>query len=200
MKRTTLVSLLAISALSAAASVTVGADKAQAQVATRFYCGQSRGVPATVAETPSGIRPVIRWTSDYFSGSGYTPEVRCKIVSQKFQQNFESGRLRYLTIGVVNQEPVICVAETEGGPCSDVLYTMKRGQQDAFATKLRLQAVGQGRASGPLNESTGGGPVYVSLADFVNSLPVEASATPPSTPAPTPEAQPQPEASTESLW
>ncbi len=199
MKRAKLVSLFTISALSAAVATTLNTDVAQAQAATRFYCGQSRGVPATLAETPNGVRPVIRWTSDYFSGSGYTPQVRCDIVSQKFQKNFESGRLRYLTIGVVNREPVICVAETEGGVCSDVLYTMKRGHQDPFATKLRLQAVGQGRASGPLNESTaGGGPVYVSINDFVNSLPTEADSTPP---APESAAEPQqPESKGQSLW
>ena len=46
---------------------------------TSFYCGRHNGYPTTMF----GSNPFISWQSDYFSGSGYTPQRRCEIVSNK---------------------------------------------------------------------------------------------------------------------
>ncbi|HEY9828901.1 MAG TPA: COP23 domain-containing protein, partial [Stenomitos sp.] len=76
----------------------------------KFVCGTSQGYPATIALTPRGSVPVVRWSSGYFGSAGFTPQHRCNLVSAKFQKYYENGTLNYLTTGWVNRQPVVCVA------------------------------------------------------------------------------------------
>ncbi|WP_404785011.1 COP23 domain-containing protein [Altericista sp. CCNU0014] len=136
----------------------------------KFYCGQSKNVPATMAKTSRGVVPVIHWVSTL--GETYTPEYRCKVVSEKFQTFYNDGTLNYLTTGIVNQQPVICAAQKNNGPCSGVLFTLKPNS-DPSRTLQRLLSI-RDRAPGVvLNESAP--QVYINMADFLNAAPIETS-------------------------
>lgn len=142
---------------------------AQANVAqSKFYCGQSKNVPTTMAQTSRGPVSVIRWVSTL--GEEYTPESRCKIVSEKFQTFYQDGTLNYLTTGVVNQQNVICAAQVENGSCVGVLFTLKPNS-DPGRTLERLLSVRDRAPNAVLNE--GAPRVYISLKDFLETAPVE---------------------------
>jgi hypothetical protein len=135
----------------------------------KFYCGQSKNVPATMAKTSRGAVPVIRWVSTL--GGTYTPENRCKIVSEKFQTFYNDGTLNYLTTGIVNQLPVICAAQRENGPCTGVLFTLKPNS-DPGRTLQRLLSIRDRAPGAVLNESSP--QIYVNMKDFLNTAPTEA--------------------------
>jgi Circadian oscillating protein COP23 len=135
---------------------------------SKFYCGQSKSVPTTMAQTSRGAVPVIHWVSTL--GEDYPPEYRCKIVSEKFQTFYNDGMLNYLTTGTVNQQPVICAAQQENGPCSGVLFTLKPNS-DPGRTLQRLLSI-RDRAPGMvLNESAP--QIYINMADFLSTAPLE---------------------------
>jgi Circadian oscillating protein COP23 len=136
---------------------------------SKFYCGQSKNVPATMAKTSRGAVPVIRWVSTL--GETYTPENRCKIVSEKFQTFYNDGTLNYLTTGTVNQLPVICAAQRENGPCTGVLFTLKPNS-DPGRTLQRLLSIRDRAPGAVLNESSP--QVYVNMADFLSTAPTDA--------------------------
>lgn len=171
MKKTFIASVLTFLSISGLAVVSTVAPS-QAESTPRFFCGKSAGVPATMV-VPNNKRkppvPIIRWTSDYFNGAGFSPAVRCGMVSQKFQQAYDNNSNFVFTTSISNGEPVICAAERSGGACSMMLYTIKRGVQDSIATMLRLEKVRAG-ASGALNESSTGASSessYVGVQDLI---------------------------------
>lgn len=146
----------------------------RAGAATTFVCGVSDGVPATLAQTERGDIPVIRWTSDYFSDSGWTPQTRCEAVSERFQTYNQNGTLEYLTTGVMNGMPVICTALEENGPCNDLLLTLK---QDANPTQTLQELLNvRDHASGPINQSNSR--LYINMSDYLQTAPVEAESSP----------------------
>lgn len=165
--------VLALSSSSLLAMMPVESAQAQTKGA-RFFCGRdTKGAPATMVELINKAKPpvvLIRWTSSFFSQSGYAPATRCAIVSKKFQDAYIKNPNFVFTTAVANSESVICAAESRGGACTTLLYTVKRGYQDPILTMLRLEQTRAG-ASGPLNESTGGGttnePSYVGVQDLI---------------------------------
>jgi hypothetical protein len=148
-----------LSAISTATAIVIAgtlsfSDRASATDAStiRFICGSWRGSQATLAMTERHqLVPVILWDSNYFNDSGFDSTTRCQVVSDRFQTYYDRGKLNYITTGRMNRLPVVCVAETWGGPCSDVLFTLKPGSdpiqtlQDLIAIRIRSQ--------GPLNET-----------------------------------------------
>jgi hypothetical protein len=166
MKLSRLLSTVSISIL-----VYLSADLTSVRADTtgsKFYCGQSKSVPTTMAQTSRGAVPVIHWVSTL--GEDYTPEYRCKTVSEKFQTFYNNGILNYLTTSTVNQQPVICAAQQENGPCSGVLFTLKPNS-DPGRTLQRLLSI-RDRAPGMvLNESAP--QVYINMADFLSTAPLE---------------------------
>lgn len=143
----------------------------------KFSCGTSQGAPATVVQTARGKITVIRWLSGVF-GENYAPEYRCRVVSAKFQQFHQDGKLNYLTTGISNGQPVVCVANAKGGPCSGVLFTLKPGS-DPLNTLTRLMNV-RVQAGPALNESTAGSSEvgneqYINVANFLSSAPTDES-------------------------
>jgi hypothetical protein len=161
----------------------ISASAQATPAAVRFICGKdARGVSATMVESLSAKRPavsVIRWTSAYFSGSGYTPAKRCEMVSKKFQDAYTKNPNFVFTTAILKGEPVVCSAASRGGACETMLYTIKRGAQDPIITMLRLEKVRAG-AAGPINESAGGGgEASVGVQDLLaNLLRDQSSATP----------------------
>jgi hypothetical protein len=165
---------------------------AQAQSA-RFFCGRDlQGAPATVVQPANPAKsPVvlIRWKSKFFEGAGYTPAIRCAIVSKKFQDAYTKNPNFVFTTTVANSEPVICSADSRGGTCKTLLYTVKRGYQDPILTMLRLEQTRTG-ASGPMNESSSGSSAsetaYVSVQDLIAKVSADDSQAAPAIVSPRP--------------
>ena len=132
-----------------------------------FFCGRDRqGRPATFVSTPGGVLPLVKWVSHYFARSGYDPETRCQEVSNRFDQFYRQGRLNFVTTGIVNRLPVVCVAGQLGGPCTGVLFTLKPNE-DASRVIQQLFDVRAG-ASGPLFES--GERQYIDIKNHIEYL------------------------------
>lgn len=170
MKRHQITSMIALSVV-AGATLVMGAQPAQAGEA-RFSCALGSGTPTTMAKTKRGYVPVIRWTSEYFGASGWSPEARCAEVSDRFNSYYQKDTLNFLTTGRMNRQSVVCVANYNGGPCSGLLFTLKPGSNPG-RTLQQLLSVRVG-ASGPLNESTAR--VYIDMEDFLSKAPVETEA------------------------
>ncbi|MDY6806430.1 MAG: COP23 domain-containing protein [Cyanobacteriota bacterium] len=142
-----------------------GENRQRIGVSHKFYCESGENdVPTTFVQTRQGTYPVIRWVSDYFTPHGYDQMTRCRQVSDKFQTYFNDGNLNYVTTGVVNHQPVVCVSDTNGGTCQGVLFTLKPGQ-NASRVIQQLFDIRSGAASGPLLES--GSRVYLDLNQHI---------------------------------
>ncbi len=149
MQKFKLLTQLFTASIVAVAAIASSQTPAKAQ-ATSFSCGTSEGKLATVARTPRGASvPVIYWDSDYFSDSGYTPQARCQMVSQRFETFRQAGTLDYLTTGRMNNMPVICVASGVGRACAEngLLFTLKSNSdpnqilEDLMAVRNRASGV-----------------------------------------------------------
>lgn len=144
----------------------------------KFSCGQSGGVPATVALTQRGMVPVIRWSSGYFDEAGFTSAVRCQMVSERFETFYKNGTLDFLTTGKMNGQKVVCVTAKQGGGClSDGLLFTLKNESNPGQTLKDLMNVRSG-AAGPLNESSSPR-VYIDMEKFLNEAPVEKMADKP---------------------
>ncbi|MEO1691047.1 MAG: COP23 domain-containing protein [Cyanobacteria bacterium J06631_6] len=94
-----------------------------------FLCDVSGEVPTTMYRSSQGSpEPWIQWVSDHFSGSGWSPDARCQEVSSRLETYRRNKKLRYVTLGTVNNQSVICVATKDQGPCEGIIYTLKPGQ------------------------------------------------------------------------
>ena len=82
--------------------------------------------------------------SEHFSNSNWSPQARCQTVSQRLEQYREDGKLKYVTLGTENNQPIICVASQDNGPCEGIIYTLKPGQ-DGVAALNNLFAWGSGQ-------------------------------------------------------
>jgi hypothetical protein len=188
-----------LSVLSASIFVYLATDIVPVRANTtegKFYCGRSRNTPATMAKTSRGPVPVIRWVSTI--GEDYTPENRCKIVSGKFQQFYTDGTLNYLTTGTVNQLPVICAAQSENGPCTGVLFTLKPNS-DPGQTLKRLLSIRNRAPGAVLNESDAR--IYVNVADFLDKAPTETEqSSVDEAPSITPRKKPTSAPSSNTIW
>lgn len=121
---------------------------------TKFICGNWQGIPATMAETAKGKVPIITWVSDYFDTSGFNSRKRCQIVSQKFQQYYNEGTLKYLTTGRKQGNNIVCVAKVENGACSGQLFTLKPGSNPGETLKQLMSIRSQASGVKPINESS----------------------------------------------
>ncbi|WP_036476949.1 COP23 domain-containing protein [Myxosarcina sp. GI1] len=102
---------------------------AQVPTQTGFRCDNSSGTFTTIYHNNQGVEePWIQWVSDHFSGSGWTPEARCQEVSARLETFRLNKQLKYVTLGTINNQQVICVASQNQGPCEGIIYTLKPGQ------------------------------------------------------------------------
>lgn len=161
-----------------AAAVAIGAtftlqQPSEAQ-STQFVCGMSSttGLPTTYALTPRGPVPVVRWYSEYFSASGYTPERRCQEVAGRFSNLHSQGLLSSITTGYLNGQPVVCASRSGGCNSSNLLFTLKSGV-DAAAAVQQLFDLQRGTASGPLYESSGDDGVNIDFNNFLSNAGVD---------------------------
>lgn len=117
-----------------------------------FNCVNIQGIPATVARRGTEQVTMIRWSkNDEYFGEGWTQEKRCQHVSAKFQEYAQQGNLRYITHGVKNGYPIICVAKTKGGSCVGQLFTLRKSDnpQQKVSRLLDRNSI----SSNPLAES-----------------------------------------------
>ena len=108
-----------------------GATATQAQASeTRsntYYCAQLNGNWNTFVTTPRGRVNLITWIRSY--SKEWDRKARCLAVSKRFQRFLDNGTLKYIRTGIVNEQPVLCVANNRGGTCpnNNVLITFKPG-------------------------------------------------------------------------
>ena len=175
--------LKSLASIPAAIAIALGAtasfdQSAEAQSDT-FYCGTIDGVPTTLARTSRGNIPVIHWETDYFSGSGWTPQRRCEEVSRRFQNFHKKGWLTYLTTGELNDYNVICVTtenkeDSKRYNLGDAGMLMTLTQEDDPSKVLReLMAVRDGASNSALIHSDAvlqhdsQGRLYVNVEEFL---------------------------------
>ena len=138
---------LGIAALAIASSLSALTllDSAQAQSQKGFSCDESDTIPTTIYLNAQGVKePWIKWISDHFSDSNWTPLTRCQTVSKRLEEYRLQGRLKYVTLGTHNDQQVICVASRDRGPCEGIIYTLRPGQ-DGVAALNNMFAWGSGQ-------------------------------------------------------
>lgn len=146
MKIPTLRARFTIAALAiASVSTLTFSDSGRAQAQKGFKCDRSETIPTTMYHNASGGKePWIKWISEHFSHANWTPASRCQAVSARLEQYRLEGRLKYVTLGMQNNQQVICVASRDLGPCEGVIYTLRPGQ-DGVAALNNLFAWGSGQ-------------------------------------------------------
>ena len=136
----------------------------QAQQSRRrasFFCGTDGGEPATIARLPKNNgntipKTLIIWKIDDFKG--YPPEKRCRLVSQKFQDNQNTGHLKYIVSGKANSWPVLCASKQNYNyivdcPGPNVLMTLLQGD-DSQEMIRKLQQLNTGDSNTPMMHSS----------------------------------------------
>ena len=154
-KQTTTILMLCLTTIATIGESAILAPSSQALTATmNFTCGKSDGVPATVARTRKGDIPIVMWSSEGFSESGFTPQVRCQQVSARFQMLYRSGQLKYITAGTLNNLPVLCATKQLSGTCDrqNLLYTLKPNSDPQLTIK-KLMLVRNRATSKGIEES-----------------------------------------------
>lgn len=120
-------------------------NSAQAQSARGFKCDISESIPITMYHNSQGVKePWIKWISDHFSDSNWSPLSRCQAVSERLEEYRLNGKLKYVTLGMQNQQQIICVASYDNGPCEGIVYTLKP-EQDGIVALNNLFAWGSGQ-------------------------------------------------------
>lgn len=137
-----------------------------------FQCDKSQGKPVTFVRIGDGTkRPIIRWGEEKFFSSKLTALERCKQVSYRFQQNYDSGNLKTIISGKINGYPVVCAAVSTNDVCTrkTVLFTLKRGSNARLAAERLLDQ--RGLASGKIqNQSSDDTQIYIDFDTFLNNI------------------------------
>ncbi len=97
---------------------------------TKYECISQGSKLLTVAHTPRGIIPLIEWQSTFF-GAQWTPELRCKAISARFQAFSDQNVLGFVSTGVLNTYPIICVSEEYGDCLSNGLLMTLEPQENS---------------------------------------------------------------------
>ena len=143
-----------------------------------YFCAQLNGSWNTFVNTPRGRISLINWVNQF--SEEWTPQKRCSAVSQRFQTFLDTGNLKYIRTGEVNNYPVICVANARGGNCpnTNVLITLQQGV-DAERVLVSLVDFRRSVSGNTITLSSddagfySGGEFYVDVEKFLNRLPVD---------------------------
>jgi Circadian oscillating protein COP23 len=129
----------------------------------RFYCGQSfdteqkKILPTTFVATSARAESIaiIRWKSGF---GGYSPQVRCNMVSTKFQTAWTGGNLKFIKAGLSNQtgQGIICGIADLQQKCDDsqILFTLKN-HKDAKNIIASINSIKSGKVRNPILQSSG---------------------------------------------
>jgi hypothetical protein len=100
-----------------------------------FYYSAHNGIPTTYLKQANGDEiPFIQWDSSYFAPSGYTPEVRAQLVTERLAQAFQNNQEVSITWGKMNGYEVILVVDNNNS--RTLLYTLKPNQKGSIAVDL----------------------------------------------------------------
>ena len=130
------------------------ANEQQVKSSTQYRCMERSGSPATVAYTSRGAIELIRWQNDYFSGSDYTPNRRCKEVSIRFQQHSDANNLRFISTGKINNYNAICISEKTGACKPDGLLITLQADDDPDDVLRNLFSLSARRANGGITRAS----------------------------------------------
>ena len=155
------------------------ANSTKSETQTRFICrkgfdkASGKHWPTTYAFTAGQKQAIIRWSTEYFTKSGWEPQSRCEEVTPRFQKAYENGSLNFITNGTMNNQPVICTASQDDGPCVDLLMTL-RDTDDGPQLVRELGEILSGTATGPMQHNSDA-QVYIQLDidEFIRNAPVE---------------------------
>ena len=119
-RRSTPIRLRAIQVENAAATTTTEYTQ------INFVCVYRKLISTTVLRTSKGDIPIIVWKSDAFASSGWTNEIRCQEVTNRFENLRQKSALNYITSGVINDLSAICAVKAENEPCTSegLLFTL----------------------------------------------------------------------------
>ncbi|MBN3889368.1 MAG: hypothetical protein HWQ43_09365 [Nostoc sp. JL31] len=133
MKLASLTNVLVAGAIALGATATIN-QPSQAESRRGFYCDTSGNKPVTVYKNPKGvIEPWVRWTSNYFKDAGYNKLTRCQEVSQRLETYRRNRNLRFITVGKMNGQNVICTANQVSGRCENLILTLKPNEDGVQA-------------------------------------------------------------------
>ncbi|MGK7904099.1 MAG: COP23 domain-containing protein [Hormoscilla sp.] len=147
---------------------------------TVFKCVRQGEGWATFAQRGNAVStvPMIRWNTTEF-GSDYTPENRCRIVSERLTKAVANngGMLSNLdlTTGTLNDYPVVCFvtqnSSTSTCDNSNLLFTLnKQNASNPSQVLARLTNFRQGRASDSTIDENGGIALFISLETLVDRI------------------------------
>lgn len=135
-----------------------------------FFCGSKQGIPTTIARTERGNIPVIYWITEDLPGN-LTPQSRCEQVSNKLQAAQDHQRLKYLSSGILNGQPVICTSDKPNGNCIDILFTLLTGSDPKHIINyLDLRGLANGRAIEQGNDEQ---TIYIDFSEYLSRIPSE---------------------------
>jgi hypothetical protein len=129
-----------------------------------FFCGLSDAVPATLARTPQGEVLIVRWDASTLGEFSTTPQNLCKQVSQTLQTYYNRGELKYITTGKQGDQPMVCLAEKQGGACTEVLFSLNEQKKPGTALQetFRIRVP----STGPISETPT--PIYIDIEKYLN--------------------------------
>ena len=150
-------------------AVMAGCEEKPPKISYNFVCEASKkdGTPTTYGITPTAKKPIIRWTSEYFTDAGYPPQKRCEEVTQKMQTAASNGILNYITAGRENNQDVICFSAAKGGNCTLTFFTLKPNQS---ASKV-IDDILNNRAGGTIEQTSTG--FDIDFYKWVELIPTE---------------------------
>lgn len=214
MKKYLTAPLTALAAALSISSVSVINTQPTAAQTLEFFCGArwnkqgNVARPTTVVRHSTGNIPIINWTASSRVNDTWTPLNRCQAVSQRFNTLNRQGKLQYLALGRLNNQPVICGLGSGERGCNNhnLLLTVTNGQHphklldellntrtSASGGEVYLSGNDAGRVE--IKDNTDG-VVRVSIEDIINAhLSVSTPATPSYNYNP-----PQPEPQSDRIW
>lgn len=144
----------------------------------KYFCAVLNSTPTTFVRTQRGNISMIRWVS--YTTQEWPPKRRCLEVSARFQRFYDSGTLKTIGTGTVNNQSVLCAVSSSGDYCTNnnVLLTLPPGsdRHEALQTLLDIRALASGRPlelSGSKLATYVNGESYVNIEELLQIAPVE---------------------------
>ena len=136
------------------------AENIELTCSNSFNAEVSKKIPTTIAFSQNKKIAIIQWVKKMGS---WTPEERCKVVSEKLQKAQQDGTLKFLTNGKQSGNNVICAAKEVNGPCLTMIMTLRPNDKPLLFLN-ELKDVLNGRAvAGTIIHSSGEKQLYVEV-------------------------------------
>jgi hypothetical protein len=84
-------------------------------------------------------------------------------VTQRLENYKRNRQLNYVTVGVVNNQKVICTSSRVNGPCEGLIYTLRRDQDPAPALSSFFVWLANQKARPSLFESSTA--IYINVGE-----------------------------------